>query len=261
MATPLGEAAKKFAEQFFAGARKVRLERDRPDEVRDRYGRMLSYVFVERGGAWVNYNVECVRAGMSPYFPKYGYARRYHSAFIAAQEEARAAGRGIWDPTQMHYPDYDERLRWWTARAEFIQAFEQEAAALQVHEGFMQLTSSDAPAWLQRHVGREVQLLGSASGITRVPNGPTLVMLGLSGGEPLPLVFFAPEVLAASLLEQRTDELVRVRGEVSVYKSKRTGKEQLQIVVHDARQIVLSETVPVTGAGVARPETADDDEL
>src|SRR5215510_11439405 len=42
-ATPLGEDAKHFADKFFEGADRVRLERDHPAEIRDRYNRYLAY--------------------------------------------------------------------------------------------------------------------------------------------------------------------------------------------------------------------------
>lgn len=41
-ATPAGEAAKAWAVQFFAGVDRVRLERDTPTEIRDRYNRYLA---------------------------------------------------------------------------------------------------------------------------------------------------------------------------------------------------------------------------
>ena len=118
-ATPLGEDAKTWAKHFFAGVDKVRLERDNPRQIRGRYNRYLAYVFAFKNGQWVNYNVEAVRAGMSPYFTKYGYSRRFHQEFVDAEREAKAAHLGIWDPTKLHYPDYAERKPWWTARAEF----------------------------------------------------------------------------------------------------------------------------------------------
>jgi endonuclease YncB( thermonuclease family) len=95
-ATPLGEDAKVFAEHWFADVDVVRLERDDPQEIRDRYHRYLAYVLAKKAGKWVCYNVEAVRAGMSPYFPKYGRSRRYHAEFVAAEAEAKAAHRGIW---------------------------------------------------------------------------------------------------------------------------------------------------------------------
>src|SRR6185503_16799778 len=42
--TPMGDAAKQFAIKFFEGVHVVRLERDHPKEIRDRYDRYLAYV-------------------------------------------------------------------------------------------------------------------------------------------------------------------------------------------------------------------------
>ncbi|HLL25061.1 MAG TPA: thermonuclease family protein, partial [Kofleriaceae bacterium] len=84
--TPMGELAKKFAKEFFADVTTVRIERDHPGEIRDRFNRYLAYVFAQKNGKWLNYNVEAVRAGMSPYFVKYGYSRRFHDDFVAAQD-------------------------------------------------------------------------------------------------------------------------------------------------------------------------------
>ena len=61
-------------------------------------------VRAQGGGEWLNYNVEAVRAGMSPYFTKYSYSRRFHDEFVAAEKEARAAKRGIWSPARQRLP-------------------------------------------------------------------------------------------------------------------------------------------------------------
>ena len=54
-ATPLGEDAKAWAQSFFEGVDKVKLERDHPGEIRDYYGRYLAYVGEGTRGAqlWV----------------------------------------------------------------------------------------------------------------------------------------------------------------------------------------------------------------
>src|SRR3569623_1422348 len=127
-ATPLGDEAKRWAEAWFKDVTTVRLERDDPHEIKDRYRRYLAYVRAEKHGKWVNYNVEAVRAGMSPYFPKYGRSRRFDRDFIAAEAEAKAAKRGIWAPGAEAYPDYPEREAWWTARGDFVAKFHDEAA-------------------------------------------------------------------------------------------------------------------------------------
>lgn len=242
MGTPLGEDAKTWAVEFFEGAKSVRLERDHPKEIFGRYGRLLVYVFVRRNGVWVNYNVECVRAGMSPYFMKYGYSRRFHDDFVAAQEEARAAGVGVWDPTKRHYPDNDERLTWWNVRAETIRAFEVEAVG---RDDFIVLTRSDALVRLEAAIGSEVTLLG---GITKIKDngGTVLVLLGRRHKEDFPIVFFAHKVYEASRVEAYNREYVRVRGKVSRYQNPRTGVDQLQIVVTNPDQIIVNGSSEVT---------------
>lgn len=62
---------------------------NRPE--RDKYGRLLGYVFAGD----VNVNVEIVRQGWSPYLSKYGEGR-FAKEMVRAEEEARAAHRGIW---------------------------------------------------------------------------------------------------------------------------------------------------------------------
>lgn len=123
--TPMGEAAKTFAETFFRDLTHVRLEYDDPERKRGYYNRHLVYVLAERDGHFINYNVEVVRQGYSPYFTKYGRSRRYHAEFLAAEREAREHERGIWakEPAHCCYPDYPALLAWWSER---------EAALLEV---------------------------------------------------------------------------------------------------------------------------------
>ncbi len=72
--------------------RTVRLEFEGNRQARrDKYGRLLAYVFVEDR----NLNVEMVRQGWSAYVSKYG-GERYDRRLAEAEEQARAAHRGIW---------------------------------------------------------------------------------------------------------------------------------------------------------------------
>lgn len=242
--TPLGEEAKKFAESFFEGARSVRLERDHPKEIRDFYNRYLAYVFVEKDGKTYNYNVECVRAGMSPYFSKYGYSRRFHAEFVAAQEEARAAKRGIWDPNKQHYTDYDLRLEWWNRRADFIQAFEREAEG---RSDWIVLTNWDALDRLQGRVGREVVVLGAVGDI-RDTAGPTKVLLSRRRSGSLPLIFFDQDVLERSGAREARGEFVRARGVITKYFNKYKKRDELQIVVTLPGQIERGQPRPFADA-------------
>ncbi len=123
MPSPFGYETSEWAKRWFADVDSVRLERDSPDNVYGYFGRWLAYVFAKKNGQWINYNVECVRLGYSPYSMKYGYSERFHDQFVAAQKEARRESRGIWNPARQHYPMYAERLAWWTERGDAIREF------------------------------------------------------------------------------------------------------------------------------------------
>lgn len=266
-ATPAGDLAKHFAEDFFLGDITVRLERDDPKDMRGRFGRLLAYVFVKRGDEWINYNVEAVRAGMSPYFTKYGYSRRFHDEFVEAQEEARAAKRGIWGDGVEHYPDYDERLAWWNARAEFIKRFEEDA---QGRDDLIMLGHWDAMDRLAAAEGKEVEIL---AGVGKIYPGdgprPTRVMLSRRMFSDFPVIFFDDDVFLTTRIEEAQGEFARVRGTVTAYeyKSKRRSKgdrTQLQIVVKVPQQVVISDTAPgapsrTSLTPVQPPEDATDD--
>lgn len=251
--TPMGEEAKKFAEKFFKGVRTVRLERDHPKEIRDFYNRYLAYVIVEKDGKTYNYNVECVRAGMSPYFSKYGYSRRFHQEFVAAQEEARAAKRGIWDPTKQHYPDYDRRLEWWNRRADFIQAFEKQAEG---KGNWIVLTHWDAIDRLQSKVGREVVVLGAVGDI-RETAGPTKVLLSRRRTGSLPLIFFDKDVFLRSGATEARSEFVVARGVITKYFNKYKKQHELQIVVTAPAQLARKVPEPAAPAGAPAEPPAD----
>jgi endonuclease YncB( thermonuclease family) len=237
-ATPMGMAAKDWAEKWFAGVDKVRLERDHPAEIRDRYNRYLAYVFANKNGTWLNYNVEAVRAGMAPYFPKYGTSRRFDAEFRAAEAEAKAAQRGIWAPGAEAYPDYPEREAWWAARADFVAAFRNDAAG---NASYIDITHADALEQLEAQLGKQVVVLATVGEV--YAGGPTRVMLSAD----FPLIFFDKDVLAASRIAEWKGEYVIATGVPSIYENKHTHKRQLQIIIERAAQIRLS---PVPGLTV-----------
>lgn len=92
--TPVECFAKEAAARLRALAppgAEVRLERD--VEARDRFGRLLAYVFRTRDGLFVN--VALAREGfaeVATYPPNLAYT----ADFVAAVAEARDAGRGLW---------------------------------------------------------------------------------------------------------------------------------------------------------------------
>jgi endonuclease YncB( thermonuclease family) len=231
--TPMGEEATEFARAFFEGASVVRLERDDPKEIRGHYGRLLAYAFVKKNGRWTSYNVECVRAGMSPYFTKYGYSHRFHNQLAHAEIEAREAKRGIWDPDARGYGDYDERKAWWNARAEFIRAFEHEANR---RDDYVQLSHWDALARLEERLGQEVSVLSTVDRIQHF-KGLVRVSLAKQRGKGFPVIFFDEDVFRESGIERFKQEPVTVRGTVERYE--KGDYRTLQIVVEKPAQIVL----------------------
>lgn len=228
MATPLGEDAKHYAEAFFEGITQVRLERDHPGEIRDFFGRYLAYIFAKKNGQWVNYNVECVRAGMSPYFMKYGRSRRFHREFVDAQKEAMEAKRGIWEPGKMHYDDYDERLRWWGEREAAITRFEKQQN--EHPESHIALTRWDAMLKLEQRVGQEAVILGAVADVRMSENGPSVVKLARTRTSSFDVVFFDKDVLLNTGLQFKKGEYVQVKGTVQKYRDAR-GLDHLQVQV------------------------------
>ena len=258
IASPLGEDAKAFAKKFFKGVTTVKLERDHPKEIKGRFDRFLTYVFVKRDGKWVNYNVECVRAGMTPYFTKYSYSRRFHKEFVAAQDEARAAGVGIWKPGGMHYDDYPTRIAWWNGRGDFIRAFEEEARG---HDNYIVLTNWDGLARIRQLKGKKVVILATVGGVRQGRSGPARVMLSRRRNGDFPLIFFDKKLVDKSRIGVARGEYIRVRGTVTEYFRKddkggkgRKGskKGQPQVVVNKAEQVILPTDNPLLNERIAK---------
>jgi len=238
-ATPMGEEAKEFAKKFFEGVQVVRLERDHPKQIKDVNGRFLVYVFVQKNGKWVNYNIEAVRAGMSPYFTKYSYSRRFHNEFVKAQEEARKAKRGIWDPKKEHYQDYEERLRWWNARADLIKRFEEAGKG---RNNFVDLSDYDALDRLDALISKKVNVLGTVSNIFYSPsNGPIKVALSRSKEGRVDLIFFDHKVFDALRIQELSQEYVWVEGIVTSHTGKKSRKKIFEIVIEKPEQIRRAE--------------------
>ena len=202
--TPMGARATEYARQRIPPRAKLRLERDRAGSGADAYGRMLCYVWVIPAGdaePWL-YNLEAVRAGMTPYFVKYGRSQRFDEAFRAAQAEAQQAKRGIWDDALPHYPDYEVRLAWWERRARALDAY---AVLAQGDDPPVLLGDKRAIGVLLKRVGQRVRVFGviddhdplavrlhpgGVNGQTGEPLAEIVVKLP---GEPSPLVLVRRE--------------------------------------------------------------------
>ncbi len=245
LATPLGEQAKEYAKKFFAGIDHVRIERDDPAEIRDAYDRYLAYVVAQKNGKWVVYNVECVRAGMAPYFTKYGFSRRYHKEFLEAEKEAKAAKIGIWEPGAMHDPDYPEREEWWNARGNFVQKFRDAGKG---KDNYIDISHWNALQRIEDHVGKEVHILGVVDKVVRNTRGPARVTLSRSRkhGGGFPLIFFDRDILGTSGLTEWRGEYVVATGIPTFYTNKHTGRKQLQLQIDRASQIELSPVPKLT---------------
>jgi micrococcal nuclease len=88
-AEPMGEEAKALNRELVMG-RRIRLETDR--EKKDRYGRLLAYVYREDG---LFVNAELLRCGLAHFlydFPNHAKA----GELLAVQRETMGQGRGIW---------------------------------------------------------------------------------------------------------------------------------------------------------------------
>jgi endonuclease YncB( thermonuclease family) len=247
MATPFGDAAKKFAVKFFDGVDRVRLERDHASEIRDRYKRYLAYVVAHKNGRWINYNVEAVREGYAPYFTKYGYSRKYHKEFLAAQEEAKANKRGIWSADVQRYPDYPERLAWWNARGEFVEEFRREGEG---KTGYVDITHWDAQKQIEDSVGKEIHVLGTIDKAEIGQKGPSRATMSGSRQFDFPLIFFDNDVFGTSGVREWRGEYVVVTGVPSIYENKKTHRKQVQIKVERASQIKLSKVPGLTPPSV-----------
>ncbi len=230
----MGDAARTWGSRWFTGDRRVRIERDHPAEVRDRFDRYLAYVMAEKDGRWINYNVELVRAGMSPYFPKYGNSRRFHREFVEAEAEAKAAKRGIWEPGAKAYPDYAEREAWWTARGDFVAAFRREGEG---KPGYIDITHEDALAQLEARAGQEVHVLGTIDDVSRGTRGPGRLRMAHDQHRSISAVFAEPDVLARSGAAAWRGEFVVVTGVPRLRGSKKGGEDRIEIAVERASQL------------------------
>lgn len=167
--TPAGEAAKEFAKAFFKEVSRVRLERDEVEAVeKDEFGRTLAHVVVvktggENAGKDVLYAEECVRAGWSPYHVKFGRSQRFDARLKKAQEEARAAKRGIWGNSIAHYDGYAERMGMAEDRAKQVDAWiaDYQKASDEGRRSMARLGAPVQMARLRERLGRRVTVFGA----------------------------------------------------------------------------------------------------
>lgn len=222
--TPAGEAARDYVKALLAGVREVRLERDDLGRDFDTYGRLLAHVFFARNGAEVLLSEALVRAGHSPYFVKYGRSLRFDARLRAAEDAARTARIGIWGEGRRHYPDYDERLVWWRARANQVDAWRAEVRAAADPATFVELGVASDSARLPSLLGRRITVFGTL-GELDAKGSPKRLLLVDQPSRPFPIVIFDPRVWAGIDLEPVATSFVRVTGTLSEYR----GRPQLKV--------------------------------
>jgi len=161
--SPFGYETWKWTEDFLKDIDSIRLEKDDDNRAIDIYGRLLVYAFfIAKDGKEYNYNIECVRAGYSPYFNKYGNSKRFHKEFIQAQQYAIENRLGIWNPDSKCYPDYVFRIKWWNVRAEQIMNFEKKYTE---NENFFNLSNDGEFDRLKNYEGKNVTVFANISEI------------------------------------------------------------------------------------------------
>jgi micrococcal nuclease len=89
-----GPEASEFAKSTLLGQR-VAFVTDPSQGMYDRFGRTLAYL--DKASGW-DYSVEVARAGAAHFYVYHGHPSARADEIAAAEQEAKAAGRGLWGP-------------------------------------------------------------------------------------------------------------------------------------------------------------------
>ncbi len=89
-----GKEASAKAKELLSG-KKVRLEKDDSQGNRDKYDRLLRYVFLEDG---TSFNKKMIAMGYAHEYT-YNLPYKYQSEYKQAQKDAEKAGKGLWSPS------------------------------------------------------------------------------------------------------------------------------------------------------------------
>ena len=228
--SPLGYEAWKWAEEFFKNVDYVRLEKEDDERSIDIFGRYLVYMIaVMKDGSEVNYNVECVKQGYSPYFNKYGNSKRFNAEFVEAQNYAKQNSIGIWDPNKKHYPDYDERLIWWDKRAKQLDDFEAKYSG---NENYFNLGNDKDFARLGNYVGQEITVFGSI-GEVLTKKFPYILRIPHTKDEVFSVIIYEENagLLTDLDIDTKKEYYVFIKGTLETY------KDGFQIVLRDKENL------------------------
>jgi endonuclease YncB( thermonuclease family) len=227
--SPFGYDTWQWAREFMEDADSVRLEKDDNVRVIDVYDRYLVYVIVYKKGKEINYNLECVKTGHSPYFNKYGNSRRWHKEFTEAQEYAQKNKLGIWNSKSKCYPDYKDRIDWWNKRAKQIDSYESKFLN---KENYFNLLNDDDFNKLNEFVDKEVTIFGSIGEI-RIKKYPYIVRFSHSRTQGVDLVFFEDkaDIFNAINFDEYKEYYSYAKGKLK----KRNGR--FQIIIESPKQM------------------------
>lgn len=227
--SPFGFETWQWTKDLLTDIISVRLEKEDTLRLIDVYGRYLSYVFLNYDDGEINYNIECVKRGYSPYYNKYGNSKRFHKEFLEAQEFARKNKLGIWNIETKCYPDYEKRILWWNKRAEQIEEFEKQYSK---SDNSFNLMNDGEYERMKNYTDKEILVLANVTEIFTGVN-PSIIRINIKRGVDFDIVFFDEYT---KILEKYDTEILKeyfifVTGKLSTYRDK------YQIIVENPDQI------------------------
>ncbi|HUR27362.1 MAG TPA: thermonuclease family protein [Planctomycetota bacterium] len=253
--TVFGEECAKWAQDFFAAqardGKKPRVGLYFPAgrEQLDSYGRTLCHVILQDGR---DFNLLLVEEGKSPYFNKYGNSPVAHELFAAAQERARAAQKGIWNPaTNVPKTEgapsarrpYELLIPWWNARAAAIDDFRERE-----RKDPRGVADAENPASLRAAAeqGGEVDVFGTVDKTFDEENGDWTLLLRCEDKDGAVRVRIGKEQRAlfskldlAHLNAEDRQNYLWARGKLG------KGARGLELAIHDAAQLRIAKPEPV----------------
>lgn len=192
---------------------RVRLEYEGDVEERGNFGRLLCYVYLGD----LNLAEHLIREGYSPYYTKYGFSKRHHELFAAAEASARERRVGIWNERTNaggKRNDYPKLKSWWDTRARAMQHFERSRGA-----GDYSASVDGERKALEAAAGRDVRVFGGVWSITAERR---LVRVELEGSADRPVQLVFPHdvdrtqllALLSTLCREGGNDFILTRGQV-----------------------------------------------
>lgn len=227
--TPFGYETWKWAESFVKDFDEVRLEKDDALRSIDAYGRYLVYMILIKDGKEINYNIECVKRGYSPYYNKYGKSKRFDKEFKEAQLYAQNNKLGIWNEKTLCYPDYPQRIEWWNKRAEQIENFEKK---YQSDKTYFNLMNDGEYERLADYLDKEIVVFGNISEIKKFSN-MTKLKINISKGVDFDIVVFKDnqDILDKFNIDINREYSIYVNGILKEYKG------YYEIIINEPSQL------------------------